>query len=759
MMSELDLKPSDVSFLEVLNWSKNTVIFKVAIHGKICVMKVYHDRGKSDWDPVNREVNLFLCESSAYRRLKEKGFCERGVVPDFYGIIANIQPTLWPHLYMFLDDKLPPNAIIIEYIPNMKQIDLSNFSRQRVETFRDILFQMHQANILHGDPKPRNMMIAKNRVLWIDFDSAQTFLEDQALTSIQHKWFKEEVELMEYFVEALFETSFCELWETIPTKWRSRLKMNQNRLYSQLRKERKEHKVKVLEESAENEIWSWGVQPEKFYQCGSSAMAARTGPNSKPLDAIISLLTYLKSQMYVDVVRWRLSLLFIAETVDGKFADISDTEVLVDLLVQHSFISDESRGDAVRNLSIWLRAGRKYKVLADELGGRGALVYLPHYACTTYEEHFHPAGEDGRGVIDILQRSVPDAAAQKRKCNLNAHSIADTIYFHKFEVFQVTFVNFSPKSHERAKERPAKRVRRRRRKARYDTQENVGSAGLARAPPIMTGQVLVWRLQASNSAVDDANNQAAGVVAQNKIPPAVTTCGNSQRAIGQEPRENTPPLAVHRHWAPSKNLIPVSNSHLDHGGTSLSWAGRSSDYNLSLASSQRDPVHEPLLGQINENHAEQQPAHESLVQPTISVNDFRNAYLPFPETDTTQREERHCHARPPNIPPIPSPGSGSNITSTQASTHQHFRPSVTSSHLVEPRPVSFVQTALPRQQPLEFLPFGGGSHAHSEQEFMMNNLDLDWDLNLTTMVDVGSSQRLDYLSENLDYGWVQLEAQ
>lgn len=40
MMSELDLKPSDVSFLEVLNWSENTVVFKVAIHGKICVMKV-----------------------------------------------------------------------------------------------------------------------------------------------------------------------------------------------------------------------------------------------------------------------------------------------------------------------------------------------------------------------------------------------------------------------------------------------------------------------------------------------------------------------------------------------------------------------------------------------------------------------------------------------------------------------------------------------------------------------------------------------
>jgi tRNA A-37 threonylcarbamoyl transferase component Bud32 len=62
---------------------------------------------------------------------------------------------------------------------------------------------MHQANILHGDPKLRNMMIAKNRILWIDFN----FLENQALISIQQKWFKEEVELMEYFVEALVHFS------------------------------------------------------------------------------------------------------------------------------------------------------------------------------------------------------------------------------------------------------------------------------------------------------------------------------------------------------------------------------------------------------------------------------------------------------------------------------------------------------------------------------------------------------------------------
>jgi serine/threonine protein kinase len=163
----------------------------------------YHDRGPSEHDPPDREVNLFLCESTAYERLKAKGLCERGVVPDFYGTITNIQPALWPSLHMFLGDKLPPNAVLIEYVPNIQPIDLSNFSLQYLREFGHVLEEIHRAGILHGDPKPRNMVVSwdQGRVLWIDFDSAQTFSE--SLSTRQRTWIKEEDEMMEYFVEAL----------------------------------------------------------------------------------------------------------------------------------------------------------------------------------------------------------------------------------------------------------------------------------------------------------------------------------------------------------------------------------------------------------------------------------------------------------------------------------------------------------------------------------------------------------------------------
>lgn len=137
--------------------------------------------------------------------MKANGICEQGVVPDFYGTITKIKPMLWPNLYMFHGDKRPPNAILIEYIPNMKSINLSNFSKEYLHKFRQFLDDIHQAGILHGDTRPRNMMVSQgkqDRVLWIDFDSAQMFSRD-CLSQRQEQWIQEENEVVDYFIEAL----------------------------------------------------------------------------------------------------------------------------------------------------------------------------------------------------------------------------------------------------------------------------------------------------------------------------------------------------------------------------------------------------------------------------------------------------------------------------------------------------------------------------------------------------------------------------
>lgn len=106
---------------------------------------------------------------------------------------------------MFIGDKSPPNAILMEYIANMESISLSNFSEHRLAELYHILKDIHRVGVLHGDPYPRNMMIAQgeqDRVLWIDFDSAQTFSE-APFSPKQEKWFKEETEMMDWFVKDL----------------------------------------------------------------------------------------------------------------------------------------------------------------------------------------------------------------------------------------------------------------------------------------------------------------------------------------------------------------------------------------------------------------------------------------------------------------------------------------------------------------------------------------------------------------------------
>jgi hypothetical protein len=108
---------------------------------------------------------------------------------------------------MFLSDELLPDAILIEYIPNLQELDLKIFSKDRTAKLRQILNEIHEAGVYHGDAWPRNMMISfgpeKERVLWADFDTAQTFPADSPLTPRQQKWLKEENDLVDYFLKNL----------------------------------------------------------------------------------------------------------------------------------------------------------------------------------------------------------------------------------------------------------------------------------------------------------------------------------------------------------------------------------------------------------------------------------------------------------------------------------------------------------------------------------------------------------------------------
>lgn len=138
-------------------------------------------------------------------RLREHGFCDRGHIPDFYGLIEHINPVHHlPYLQDFVEDTVYPNAILMEYVPDIYSIDLSNYSERRLRKLQQILLEMHRAGVYHGDPYPRNMMvqITSDRVLWIDFDRAQTFTS-QSIKQCHLTWLERETRMMEEFVEGL----------------------------------------------------------------------------------------------------------------------------------------------------------------------------------------------------------------------------------------------------------------------------------------------------------------------------------------------------------------------------------------------------------------------------------------------------------------------------------------------------------------------------------------------------------------------------
>lgn len=133
--------------------------------------------------PPDREIDPYICESNAYRRLKEHGICDKRIVPQLYGILERLDVQQFqPHLEMSLEDEYAPSAIFLEYIPGIQMIFPHHYTREPLENFTNGIQEIHKAMVLHLDANPRNMMIIEDdpeRAIWLDFDRAQTYCASQ----------------------------------------------------------------------------------------------------------------------------------------------------------------------------------------------------------------------------------------------------------------------------------------------------------------------------------------------------------------------------------------------------------------------------------------------------------------------------------------------------------------------------------------------------------------------------------------------------
>lgn len=165
--------------------------------------------------------DYFLDELTAYRHLKNKGFCETGAIPDLYGVVLGLKPQDWPEWRLYYRESsymLPANAILLENVEGMRCLTMDNYTPARMEKWGDLIKQFHAVDLTHGDIYPRNMMFVPadnskengqndgktERVLWLDFESGYCgevgYDENDFYDDLHRREREDEAAIMDEFV-------------------------------------------------------------------------------------------------------------------------------------------------------------------------------------------------------------------------------------------------------------------------------------------------------------------------------------------------------------------------------------------------------------------------------------------------------------------------------------------------------------------------------------------------------------------------------
>lgn len=108
----------------------------------------------------------------------------------------------WPDMREFQHHEHPPDAILMEFIPNAESIQISNFTQDKIDRLSQILFDFHDVGLLHGDVYPRNMMVVQgtphDAVFWLDFDSSRLVDREKSDEKTEKKFIQERAIMKEF---------------------------------------------------------------------------------------------------------------------------------------------------------------------------------------------------------------------------------------------------------------------------------------------------------------------------------------------------------------------------------------------------------------------------------------------------------------------------------------------------------------------------------------------------------------------------------
>ena len=136
---------------------------------------------------------------------------KQGFFPGYFGCLEDISIE---SLIAYVDPDMEGcvNAIFLEYIPGLVRVSLDNFTVEGLHDLARGLQAVHAAGDLQNDINARNMMVtsrntSRTKIMWLDFDTADTYDLDFSTAGQQQKFDDEQhdmPDLQECLVSALF---------------------------------------------------------------------------------------------------------------------------------------------------------------------------------------------------------------------------------------------------------------------------------------------------------------------------------------------------------------------------------------------------------------------------------------------------------------------------------------------------------------------------------------------------------------------------
>lgn len=131
----------------------------------------------------------------------------------------------------------------------------------------------------------------------------------------------------------------------------------------------------IINQSIKPLLKTWEQNPYTFLQYAPANVLLESDFPGR----LYHTLRTLNQSQAVDPIRWRFYLLALyhsKQNLAKRVLRASSEDEFINMVVDSDLV-DEPRENVKQNCTAWANAGRRYEMIATELGGKGILILLP----------------------------------------------------------------------------------------------------------------------------------------------------------------------------------------------------------------------------------------------------------------------------------------------------------------------------------------------------------------------------------------------